>query len=122
MNRAERRRLQKEAIKAKTKTYTLTQEQLHNAVRDGMKKELHRVRMEATEEAVNVAITLLLSLPLEVLKEHYWKKTYKRKFPKFTEQVLELYKSWQNGEVDIDKLKADIEELSGIKIERGGEK
>lgn len=118
MNRAQRRRA---GITEKPKTYTLTAEQLHNAVRDGMQKELQRVRKEATEEAVGVAITLLLNLPVKVLKEHYWKKTYKRKLPKFTEQVLDLYKQWQQGELDIDELKAEIREDTGITIEEAYE-
>lgn len=122
MNRAERRRLEKEARdKAKPKTYTLTAEQLHNAVKDGMHHELQRVRKEATEEAVGVAITLLLNLPVKVLKEHYWRKTYKRKLPKFTEQVLDLYKKWQQGELDIDELRAEIQEDTGITIEEAYE-
>lgn len=53
------------------------------------------------EDAINTAMTLLLVLPMEVLMDHYWKKTYAKKIPEFTELVLQYYERWQNGELDI---------------------
>ena len=117
MNRAERRRLVKEGNRSKVKTYSLTQDQLESAVREGVEKELARVRQRATDEAIGKALLLLLTLPLEVLKDHYWKKSYRKRLPKFTEQVLEYYDLWQAGEIDIDKLKADLLDLGGITLE-----
>lgn len=98
MGRAERRRTQKLEQKAKTATYNLTKEQLNIAVREQVGKELERIKQEATDDAVNTAMVLLLTLPLEVLMDHYWTKTYAKRIPRFTELVLEYYERWQKME------------------------
>lgn len=69
--------------------------------------------------AVNTAMVLLLTLPLEVLMDHYWTKTYAKRIPRFTELVLEYYERWQNGELDMDKLKEDLWEYGGVKLVEG---
>lgn len=78
--------------------------------------ELIRVKQEATDDAVNTAMVLLLTLPLEVLMDHYWTKSYAKRIPKFTERVLEYYERWQNGELDMEKLKEDLWEYGGVKL------
>ena len=105
MTRAEMRRAARETSK-KTKTYNLTEEQIQI------------IKQEATTTAVNEAMILLLTLPLEVLMDHYWQKTYDKKIPEFTNYVLEYYEKWQNGELDMDKLKQDLWEFGGVKLER----
>ena len=117
MNRAERRRQEREAQKAKTVIYNLTKEQLDQAVREGIKEKLEEVKKEATEEAINTAMVLLLTLPLKVLIDHYWKKSYEKRIPKFTEQVLEYYERWERGELDMDKLIEDLWEYGGVRLE-----
>ena len=72
MSRAERRRAQKCEQKAKTATYNLTRAQLDALVREKISGELDRVKQEATNDAINQAMILLLTLPLEVLMDHYW--------------------------------------------------
>lgn len=119
MGRAERRRAQKLEIKEKTATYNLTKEQLDIAIRQQVGKELERIKQEATDDAVNTAMVLLLTLPLEVLMDHYWTKSYAQRIPKFTELVLEYYERWQNGELDMDKLKEDLWEYGGVKLVEG---
>lgn len=119
MGRAERRRAQKNEQKAKTATYNLTKAQLDAMVREGIAEELARVKKEATEEAVNTAMVLLLTLPLEVLMDHYWKKSYAKRIPGFTNHVLEYYEMWQNGELDMDELKEDLWKYGGVKIMEG---
>ena len=116
MGRAERRRTQKLEQKEKTTTYNLTKAQLDAMVRKKIGDELTRVKQEATDDAVNTAMVLLLTLPLEVLMDHYWTKSYAKRIPKFTERVLEYYKRWQNGELDMEKLKEDLWEYGGVKL------
>ena len=116
MGRAERRRVQKLEQKAKTATYNLTKAQLDAAVREQVGKELERIKQEAMDDAVNTAMVLLLTLPLEVLMDHYWTKSYAKRIPKFTELVLEYYERWQNGELDMEKLKEDLWEYGGVKL------
>lgn len=55
MNRAERRRQERAAQKAKTATYNLTKEQLDNAVKEGIKEKLAEVKEQATQDAINTA-------------------------------------------------------------------
>ena len=116
MGRAERRRTQKLEQKEKTTTYNLTKAQLDAMVRKKIGDELTRVKQEATDDAVNTAMDLLLTLPLEVLMDHYWTKSYAKRIPKFTERVLEYYERWQNGELDMEKLKEDLWEYGGVKL------
>lgn len=81
-------------------------------------EQIQILKQEATTKAVNEAMILLLTLPLEVLMDHYWQKTYDKKIPEFTNYVLEYYEMWQNGELDMDKLKQDLWEFGGVKLER----
>lgn len=117
MGRAERRRLEREKLKQKTATYNLTKEQLDKLVEDQIKDRLKVVKKQAMEDAINTAMTLLLVLPMEVLMDHYWKKTYAKKIPEFTELVLEYYERWQNGELDMDEMKKDLWEYGGVRLE-----
>lgn len=112
MNRAERSRLEKKGPQ-KPKTYTFTHEQLQKAINDGIREKMEQVK----QEAINTAMLLLLTLPLEVLIDHYWKKTYAKRIPEFTEKVLEYYSRWQDGELDMEKLKADLWEYGGVRLE-----
>lgn len=78
--------------------------------------KLERIKQEAMDDAINTAMVLLLTLPLEVLMDHYWTKSYAKRIPKFTELVLEYYERWQNGELDMEKLKEDLWEYGGVKL------
>lgn len=104
MGRAEMRRQQKAAQK-KQKVYTLTQAQIDN------------IKADAIEEAVNQAMVLLLTIPLEVLITDYWPKTAYKRGQEFTSKVLDLYHRWENGEVDMEELKADLWEYGGVRLE-----
>lgn len=117
MGRAERRRAQKSEQKAKTATYNLTKAQLDAMVRERISDELDRIKQEAMDDAINTAMVLLLTLPLEVLMDHYWKKSYAKRNPEFTDHVLEYYGKWQDGELDMDKLKEDLWEYGGVRLE-----
>lgn len=116
MNRAERRRQQKKEVK-QTKTYCLTQEQLDIMVREKVNNMIYQAKQEATDDAINTAMTLLLVLPMEVLMDHYWQKDYQKKIPKFAERILEYYSKWQDGELNMDKMKQDLWDYAGIRLE-----
>ena len=91
MSRAERRRAQKCEQKSKTATYNLTRAQLDALVREKISGELDRVKREATNDAINQAMILLLTLPLEVLMDHYWPKSNAKRITEFTKYVLKYY-------------------------------
>ena len=102
MNRVERRRAGK---RDKVVTYTLTQEQIN------------QIKKEARDEAIDKAFILMLALPLTVLKDHCWVKTAKRRLPKFLDKVLSLYGSWDKDEITLEKLREDLWNYGGIKLE-----
>lgn len=117
--RAERRRTEKLKRKEKTATYQMTKAQLNLAVQEQIGDDLKRMKQEATDEAVNTAMILMLTLPLEVLMDYYWPKSYAKRIPEFTSHVLEYYERWQNGELDMDKLREDLWVYGGIKLIEG---
>lgn len=104
MGRAERRRMEKQR-QQKPRTYTLTD------------VEIQQLKDEAVAEAVNIATTLMLVLPMEVLMDHYWKKTYAKKIPEFTQHVLDMYDQWIDGKLDMEELKKDLWEYGGVRLE-----
>ena len=112
MNRAERRR-QEKAEKKKVPTYNLNPDQIKAAIRQEMAAELQA----AKDEAVNTALTLMLVLPLEVLMNHYWQKSYQKRLPGFVKLVLDYYAAWECGELDMEDLKRDLWEYGCIRLE-----
>lgn len=120
MNRQQRRaaeRVERKDQNPKPKIYNLTPSQLQEYVRKAVEMELKDHHEEVMNDAVNTAMVLLLTLPLEVLMDHYWPKSYAKKIPEFTNYVLEYYKRWQNGELDMDKLKEDLWEYGNVRLE-----
>ncbi len=117
MSRAEIRRAKKKERKEKTATYNFTRKQLDDTIREKFGEELRKAKQEASEKAVNTAMVLLLTLPLEVLMDHYWKKSYAARIPKFTNYILEYYAMWENGELDMEELKKDLWEYGGVRLE-----
>lgn len=117
INRQQRRAAERKNQKYKTATYNLTKSQLDNAVKDSVKSELEKAYRDGVNEGVNQAMILLLTLPLEVLMDFYWKKSYAKRIPEFTQHVLDYYEAWQNGELDMDKLKEDLWEYGGVRLE-----
>ena len=119
MSRAEMRRQKRETEKSKTATYNLTQAQLDAMIDAALGKRIDDAKQAATEKAMTQAVTLMLVLPLEVLMDHYWKKSYAKRIPEFTQHVLEYFEKWENGELDMDELKRDLWEYGGVKLEAG---
>ena len=117
MSRAEMRRQKRETEKSKTATYNLTQAQLDAMIDAALGKRIDDSKQAAAEKAMTQAVTLMLVLPLEVLMDHYWKKSYAKRIPEFTQYVLEYFEKWENGELDMDELKRDLWEYGGAKLE-----
>lgn len=115
MNRQQRRASQRKESK-RSKTYTLTKEQLEQYVRKAIDAEL-KDREECLEVALNNAMVLMLTLPLEVLMDHYWSKSYEKRIPEFTQHVLDYYERWRDGELDMGDLKRDLWEYGHVRLE-----
>lgn len=75
--RAELRRTQREEKRANTATYNLTQAQLDAIVNEKIGKKIAETKQEIYEETVNTVLALVLTLPLEVLMDYYWQKSYR---------------------------------------------
>lgn len=109
MNRAERRRQEREQKKA-NKTYNLN--------RDQIAELKSKAQEDAQKLAVDTAFTLMLAIPLVVLTgEGYWEKTAKKRLPKFIDEVLSLYDSWEKGVLTIEELREDLWKYGGVKLE-----
>lgn len=119
LTRAEKRRLMKEENKqAKTPTYQFTKEQIDTMIREEAEKQLNAIKKEVTEESIAAAMELLFVLPMEVLMDNFWQKSYKQKIPKFTELLLDYYERWENGELNMDEMKEDLWTYGGVRLQQ----
>lgn len=117
MSRQQLRAADRKAQKEKTKIYNFTESQLKEYIKNTVEEETKKHHEEIMNDAINTSMTLMLTIPLEVLMDHYWKKSYEKKIPEFTAHVLDYYERWQNGELDMDKLREDLWEYGGIRLE-----
>lgn len=118
MGRAELRRAKKIEEKRKTATYNLTRAQLDDMIEEAVSERIKVIKKESTDDAINTALVLTLALPLEVLMNSYWRKTYAKRIPKFTEQVLDYYRKWESGEITMEDLQNDLWEYGGVRLEK----
>ncbi|MBQ7655633.1 MAG: hypothetical protein IJS41_03900 [Clostridia bacterium] len=119
MSRAERRR-EKKAGKKRTATYNLTKPALDGMVEAEIRKEIAEARRSGYEDGANAALVLMLALPMEVLKAHYWRKSFRRRVPGFIGRVLDLYRDWQDGRLDLDALADGLWEDGGVRLVETG--
>lgn len=122
MGRAERRREMKKGEKMKKPpVYNYTPESLRGQLKweanQEFQEKVKKIKAEVYDDAVNAAMMLLLTLPCQVLMEHFWQKSSSKNIPKFLDLVLDYYGRWQNGELDMGKLKKDFWEIGGIRME-----
>lgn len=117
MNRQQRRASERKDQKEKVKTYNFTEHQLKKAIDDGVKEVLETKMDDIINDTMNTTMALLLTIPLEVLMDHYWTKSYGKRIPEFTKYVLDYYERWQNGELDMEQLKEDLWEYGGVRLE-----
>ena len=109
MNRAERRRLQKKQNK-KEPVYNISEQNLNN-----MKQKL-------SKEAIGTAFILMLGLPIMAFHEHMsdlWKKEVdgKCREERFLDYILDLYDSFEKGELALNDVIQTIKEKTGTTID-----
>lgn len=106
MNRAERRRLEKQG-KTVQKEPVLSMRA----------SDLERIKSEAREEAVDTAMVLLLGIPIKVLRDKYgW--GMKKRLPEFAEALLEVYSDFCEGDMTLEEFRELIYEECGIKFQK----
>lgn len=116
MGRAERRREQKKAQK-RPAVYTFTKEMAQSEVEKMVKAQMDKERDAIMNEAVNQAMLLLFVLPMQVLMDFYWKKSYAKRIPEFTQHLLDYYSDYQDGKLDMDKMKDNLWVYGGVRLE-----
>ena len=100
MNRAERRRKEKEA-QGKKKTYTLTVEQIE------------QIKKKATDDALHQAMVLLFGIPVLVLREQYgWGA--KKRLPEFGEYLTDYYEEFNEGVWTVEEYEQMVLDYTGI--------
>ena len=101
MNRAERR---KAGVKKRVPTYNMNTQQIQTLKED--------VAQEATERA----FILMLGIPAMVLRDHF--RFGRKRMEKFTDEVFELYDSYEKDYITLDDLIQTIYQETGVKIEK----
>lgn len=101
----------------KEKTFTFTETQLKKYIDEYVEDQIKKAKEDGMKDAVDQTLTLMFTLPLEVLMDFYWKKSYRKKIPEFVGHLLAYYKKWEEGELDMDQMKEDLWEYGGVKLE-----
>lgn len=101
MNRAERRRLEKQTKKNPAMTIKAS--------------ELEAIKQKERQSALDAVLPLLLGLPVKVLKEKYGWGTQKR-LPDFADVLLEAYEAFSKNEQSIEDLRKQVEQDCGIRF------
>lgn len=105
MNRAERR-------KSQNKGHAVSKEPVINI----KYSDIQNIKKEAAKEAGEIALLLMLSIPVTVLHDKWG--FGKVRIERFTDQVLDLYDSFEKDYVTLDDLKQCLLKEAGITIER----
>ena len=82
-----------------------------------VKMKVEQEKDAIAQEISTQVLALLFVLPMEVLMDFYWTKSYAKKIPEFTQHLLDYYAKWENGELDMDKMKEDLWEYGGVRLE-----
>ena len=119
MTRAEMRR-QAKKDKRKNAVYTVTKAQLDAMVEEELEKRIKDVDMaEVYSQALRDAFILMMTFPMIVLMRKYWKKSFHNRIQGFLDEVLKLWDDWNSDKIDIEKLKKDLWNYGGVKLEIG---
>lgn len=102
--------------------FCVTKKQLDAIVEKRLVDEKRELIKKTRAEAVDTAMKLLFILPVEVLKDNYWPKSYKTRIPIFVERLIDYYTQWQDGKIDIYAMEKELEEIAGIKFEMSKER
>lgn len=95
---------------------------------DILKKEVSELidaevekRVAVEREVVKIKMmSVMFGIPVMVLKEHYWKKTYSNsdKLPTFVDHMLRYYEKWDNGLLSTEKIEDVLWKDAGIQFDK----
>ncbi len=101
MNRKQRRA---NGIKDSVRTYTLTNAQIEE------------IKKNAAKEAIEISLVAMMGLPLIVLRDKFG--FGKQRLEKFEESLVEQYKCFDEGYIELDTLKDAIKQETGMEVLR----
>lgn len=81
-------------------------------IRETSRKEAKIMENRCREEA----FLCMLAIPLNVLVNDYWSKSAKKRAPKFIDDVISLWESYQDGVVTDRELADLLKEYSGATV------
>lgn len=107
MNRAERRRLNRANEK--------------DAVINLKASEIEKIKLEVSNQAVNLAFKLMLSIPVMVLHDKYGQLMKKEvdgkcREERFLDMCIELYDSFDKGYLTLEDLVETLKEETGCQL------
>lgn len=114
MSRAERRRNDRNKKKS-VKTYNMTAESLAS-LREAEYQKARKDIMGKVDDVYRQIFVMMLAIPTNILISDYWKKSSKKRIPKFVDECLNLYEAWMSGAVDVGDMVDMVEEYAGIKL------
>lgn len=85
--------------------------------------DIEKMKSDAVKEASNLAFKLMLSIPVMVLHDNYGKLNRlnvdgKTREERFAEMVLDLYNSFEKGDVTLDDLMQCLKDETGMTFEK----
>lgn len=113
MNRAQRR---KTGNTEKEPVYCFTKYQIQAMIDEAVEREMAKEREEITRKAEHKATAIMFTVPMEVLVDHFWPKSYPRQIPKFANLLAEYYEKLQEGELNLKDMVDDLWTYAGIKL------
>lgn len=117
VNRAELRRMKREEGK-RTKTYVMTAEDIENIRRQEREKAKEKYLKKIDETSADILL-MMLAIPVNVLINDYWKKTSEKRIPKFIEDCMSLYESFESGAITMSEMTEVVERFSKVKLLKG---
>lgn len=116
MNRSQRRLSNKNNPK-----YNVSKSDIKSLAKKALQDDIDRLKKQIYDEARINFMVGALALPMMVLMDHFWTKSYAQKIPKFTELLLEYYNDWENGVITDEKMTEDLWNYGGVRLEKNKE-
>lgn len=89
----------------------------HEAVFNMKQSDIKKMKDDATEQAVDTAMILLLGIPIKVLHDKYgW--GMKKRLPEFAEAMIDVYTDFSNGDMTLEEFSELIYQEAGIKFQK----
>ena len=115
MNRSERRRNKIKKTQQKDAVLCIKKSELEQKLQESYQKGYENAKKAVTDEVTAEVFTMLLGLPMVVLKDQYgW--GFRKRLPRFADQVIAEYLKYDGKTSSLKELQDFIYESSGMKF------